>query len=405
MIHLPNSASVRALPVALLLAALLPVAADPVSVREDEGSFTLSNGILEARVLKANGDLRSLKYRGTELFTDRSGHAGGYWSHDTTGGKSVEARVTIDPSRNAGARAEVSVRGISGGIPMGHGPGTGPEGDIPVDIEIRYALERGASGIHTYCVFDHLPEYGAGRMSEARFAAKLADFFDWISVDERRNRHYPAVLPGEDKYVYTALQFDNRAFGFASTTRGLGLYFVNPTTEFLSGGPTKPEFLCHRDTTRTQAPVVLNYWRSSHYGGAEVNVAKGESWTKVVGPFLLYVNSGGDPQELYDDAKEQQQKEYQKWPYDWVEDVDYPNDGKRATVTGRIVGLASEGGRELDDLSLEEMQGIDPRITAEVFDVLGVDNSVKSRLSYGGTAPDNVRQQAQRWLAELGRDA
>jgi rhamnogalacturonan endolyase len=256
-------------PVVLLaftsLGATLTRAADAtaplVTVAEDAESFTLANGIMTARILKSNGDIRSLTYKGVEIFTDRSGHAGGYWSHDVTGGKEIVTKVTIDPAKNDGERAEVSVKGISGGIKMGHGPGAAPDGDFPADIEIRYALGRGDTGVYTYCVFDHKPEYAAATMTEARFAVKLADFFDWMSIDEHRNKHYAETIRGEDKYVYTALQSENRAFGFSSTTRKLGFYIVNPTIEYLSGGPTKPEFLCHRDTTPTQAPVVLNYWR------------------------------------------------------------------------------------------------------------------------------------------------
>jgi argininosuccinate lyase len=48
------------------------------------------------------------------------------------------------------------------------------------------------------------------------------------------------------------------------------------------------------------------------------------------------------------------------------------------------------------------MQGVHPGIRADVFDVLGVENSVRSRTSYGGTAPDQVRAQAARWRAALG---
>lgn len=72
-------------------------------------------------------------------------------------------------------------------------------------------------------------------------------------------------------------------------------------------------------------------------------------------------------------------------------------------VTGRIVGMASDRGVGLEDLSLAEMQGVDPRITKEVFSVLGVEKSVKSRTSYGGTAPANVKKQAQRWLKTLAK--
>jgi argininosuccinate lyase len=73
-------------------------------------------------------------------------------------------------------------------------------------------------------------------------------------------------------------------------------------------------------------------------------------------------------------------------------------------VTGRLVALAAEKGVELDRLALGEMQAIEPSITQAVFEVLGVENSVRSRLSYGGTAPDNVRAQARAWGERLGAE-
>jgi len=74
-------------------------------------------------------------------------------------------------------------------------------------------------------------------------------------------------------------------------------------------------------------------------------------------------------------------------------------------VTGRLVGMASERGIGLEDLSLADMHNVEPRIRADVFDVLGVDNSVKSRISFGGTAPKNVAREAQKWLGLLARKA
>ena len=53
------------------------------------------------------------------------------------------------------------------------------------------------------------------------------------------------------------------------------------------------------------------------------------------------------------------------------------------------------------ELSLAEMQAVEPRITVEVFGVLTVDASVASRRSYGGTAGENVAREAARWLAAL----
>src|SRR3954467_2541033 len=172
-----------------------------VTLDDGPSAFTLSNGIVTARVSKRSGDLTSLQYEGTETLNDRSGHAGGYWSHDTTGGKETVARVTIDPGSNGGERGEVSVKGISGGVKMGHGPGAAQGGDFPADIEIRYSLGRGDSGVYTYCTFEHLPNYPAASMTEARFCAKLADMFDWMTLDAKRDMHFLATVRECDKYI------------------------------------------------------------------------------------------------------------------------------------------------------------------------------------------------------------
>jgi argininosuccinate lyase len=70
-------------------------------------------------------------------------------------------------------------------------------------------------------------------------------------------------------------------------------------------------------------------------------------------------------------------------------------------VTGRIVAEAAKAASALDRLPLSAMQAIEPRVTEEVFTVLSVDRSVKSRTSFGGTAPTNVRREAQKWLKRL----
>ena len=66
-------------------------------------------------------------------------------------------------------------------------------------------------------------------------------------------------------------------------------------------------------------------------------------------------------------------------------------------VTGSLVAMAEKKGCDLPDLSLEDMQSVHAAITGDVFDVLGVHNSVASRTSLGGTAPVRVREQIARW--------
>jgi argininosuccinate lyase len=72
-------------------------------------------------------------------------------------------------------------------------------------------------------------------------------------------------------------------------------------------------------------------------------------------------------------------------------------------VTGQLVAAAAAGNVGLEELTLADMQRVEPRITGEIFSVLSLDKSVASRTSYGGTAPQNVREQAQKWLDRLGQ--
>src|SRR5712672_2411363 len=72
-------------------------------------------------------------------------------------------------------------------------------------------------------------------------------------------------------------------------------------------------------------------------------------------------------------------------------------------VTGRIVAKASADKMALHDVPLDALREIEPRITKDVHKVLNADSSVKSRMSYGGTAPTNVRREANKWLKVLTR--
>ncbi len=70
-------------------------------------------------------------------------------------------------------------------------------------------------------------------------------------------------------------------------------------------------------------------------------------------------------------------------------------------VTGSLVAMAEGKGCDLPDLTLEDMQSVHDGIRADVFDVLGVENSVASRTSFGGTAPSQVRAQVAHWKEVL----
>ncbi|WP_421725626.1 argininosuccinate lyase [Bauldia sp.] len=90
---------------------------------------------------------------------------------------------------------------------------------------------------------------------------------------------------------------------------------------------------------------------------------------------------------------------------DWlVQSLDMPF-REAHEVTGRVVQRAEATHRPLHRVPLEDLQAIEPRITAEVYGVLGVTQSAASRTSQGGTAPVNVRKEARRWLKRLKKEA
>jgi rhamnogalacturonan endolyase len=346
----------------ILLAGFLPLAAPaagtPVTVTSNESSFVLSNAQVTAVVSKKTGNLTSLKFHNLEMLGNGSGIHAGYWEQNTGNAAQIIPSISIDPASNSGEHGEVSVKGISGGKPLGGG---GPGGGMLCDLEIRYSLGRDDSGLYTYAIFSHPAAYPRTQVGESRFAAKLnADVFDWLSIDSKRNKLMPAgadwdhgaplnmkearrlttgVYQGqvEHKYDYSAVQFNVPAFGWSSTKEHIGLYFINPSMEYLSGGATHVELTGHLDNGDGGDPTLLDYWRGTHYGGTNLPLAEGEEWNKVVGPIYIYLNSGATPDAMFADALTQAAKQTALWPYSWVQAPGYTPKNERATVSGQLL--------------------------------------------------------------------
>jgi len=353
---------------AALPAVLKPSANAPVTVTDNGQSWTLDNGIVKATISKRNSNMTGLVFQGINTMA-----GGGYWEQTPSG--TVTQSVTIDPATNGGERAEVSVKGDTGGRGL--------------NIEVRYALARGVSGIYVYGVFSHPASYGAMGEGESRYITKLNHAFNWISVDEDRNllectpqdwgagvvihaKEQRILNTGfyqnsvEHKYSYNAVQYKIPAYGWSSTQDHIGVWFINPTTEYLSGGASKLELVCHFDANDNPDPIILDYWCAGHYaGGAGCNIPAGEEWNKVIGPIFVYCNALADPQTpsqaemdklmatagdpavpaawknnataLFKNALAQAKIEKGQWPYAWVNGVDYPHKDQRGTVTGQFV--------------------------------------------------------------------
>ena len=355
----------------------------PVTVTDNGRTWTLDNGIVKATITKDSGSMPSLIYKGVTI-TQASG---GTWEHNPQGAPVLVNSVSIDPATNGGARAEVSIKGKSNGtFTMTR---SAPGGGTMVDIEIRYSLGRGESGIYVYSILSHPASYPAmGVGAEDRYITRLNQAFDWITVDKDRNmleaaptdwgegvvvhaKEQRIMAKGvyknsvEHKYTYSGMQYVTKAYGWSSTKYHIGAYFINPTTEYLSGGPTRIDLDAHFGDNGDPEPIILDYWHSGHYDGTRAQIQAGEEWSKVVGPIYVYVNSLDKPKEttqaeldtlkategnptvpaswtananaLWQDALAQYKKQNAAWPFDWVKGVPYTPAAERGTVKGQIM--------------------------------------------------------------------
>jgi len=357
--------------------------AGAVTIVDNGRTWTLDNGIVKATITKDSGSMPSLIYHGVQIMAA----SGGTWEHTPQGAPKVTNSITIDPATNGGLRAEVSIKGISNGtFMMTRGA---PGGGTLCDIELRYSLGRGDNGIYVYSILSHPASYpAAGVGAEDRYITRLNQAFDWITVDKDRNmleaaptdwgtgvvvhaKEQRIMSKGvyknsvEHKYSYSGMQYRTKAYGWSSTKYHIGAWFINPTIEYLSGGPTRIDLDAHFGDNGNPEPIILDYWHSGHYDGTRANIAAGEEWSKVIGPIFVYVNSLDAPKPttqaeldtlaategnptvpaswtananaLWQDALGQWKKENTKWPYDWVKGVDYTPLAQRGTVTGQIV--------------------------------------------------------------------
>lgn len=348
----------------------------PVTLTDNGDSWTLDNGIIKLNVAKRDGNISALVYHGIDILT-----RGREWEQVPSG--TVTSRVTIDPASNGGERAEVAVKGINPGGADRRGGG--------MDIETRITMERGTSGFYTYDEYTHPASYPFVHVGENRFILQdINPDFDWLSVDKDRNMlmsHAPedhmihakeqSIYDSgiyknsvEHKYSYNAQMYKLTAWGWSSTKDHIGVYFINPSNEYIGGGPDKLDLIDHLSAPGSPSyqGIILDYWTSGHYGaGDNTEIPAGQEWMRVVGPIFVYFNSLADAKDpsqaeldklqatsgsgmpavpaewrdnslaLWNDAVEQSKSIKAAWPFEWVEGVDYPHKEGRATVTGQLV--------------------------------------------------------------------
>jgi rhamnogalacturonan endolyase len=325
-------------------------------VDNGNGTVTMANGIISIVITKSDASIHQINYTynnsgsPTTYQVLSGGNNGGqlYWELGGFGaGAAAYSIVSNTPDY---AEVALLFSSASSG-----------------SVDIHFSMLRGSTGFYVTPIWIHDASDAALSMGETRDNIYAGSTFNWMSVDDTRNRLMQVsggsangvfgapvevslwtsgIYAGqyEDKYKYSADFGDLRVWGWSSVGAGgrnIGLWNVSASVEYYGGGPMKCELMEHIGTT------ILNVTRGSHYGGGtDSSWAAGEAWTHVYGPYFIYCNNistsitdtNQAAQALYADALAQAAAEATAWPYSWFTSVPaYAPASNRGTVTGQIV--------------------------------------------------------------------
>ncbi|WP_051229414.1 polysaccharide lyase family protein [Paludibacterium yongneupense] len=226
-----------------------------------------------------------------------------------------------------------------------------PDAGDGVTLEEHFIVRQGVSGLYSYVVASNRTAAPL-RLSELRSVYRFdALRFDHVSngLQAIKPRLYaqlaqlPRVqdetwqLPAGDayggfysKYDLAGYQRQTPAWGVygqLAPEQWLGAWIIPGSGEYFAGDRLKQDLLVHQDA------LALVYLTSTHLGSVEMVAPPG--WSKLYGPWLLYLNQAQDPRSLYAAAVEQSRQAAGHWPYTWVHDIRYFT--RRSVLKGRFM--------------------------------------------------------------------
>lgn len=340
----------------LAATALAAGATGPVRVRETAATLTIDNQLLSLTIDKKTGDVSSMTYTpgDTPIRLGDSGPRAAYWDVNATPTDIPPGRESARP-RGDYTRPFQCLNGVR---PIVDTPemadvlvDAGPSEWFPFHGEFHYVVRRGVSGFYAYARFSHDKGMPAAVLEQSRITIRAENkgalFTEQFVDDSRKGLPYTHTIESTlqdatfrlaNGAAYT--KYDNSQFIKNLSAVGMaghetGLWFVWPSAEFVNGGPFRQELTVQMDN------IMQAMFQGEHFGAAPIRVAENERWSKVVGPVLLYVNHGGTPGALWEDAKQQVAREKAAWPYGWLQCDGYRV--HRGEVRGRLQ-LRNNGG-------------------------------------------------------------
>ncbi|MBW4888754.1 hypothetical protein KXQ82_03475 [Mucilaginibacter sp. HMF5004] len=305
-------------------------------MKDYRDSIILNNGVVSVTLTKYDANIISYKYKGIQMLID------GYYSMDGKATMMHLKHCVVTVASETTDLIDVSFKSTWQKAYR----------QQAVDIDVHYVMQKGKSGVYSYAVLTHPKTYPDVTFGEWRMVWKMdMDRFDHIMVDSIRNRILPSKADMEAakktsipeavklttgvmkdqyecKYSYSVEYHDVGTFGHASTKDKVGAWMVLGGYDYFNDGPTQA------DLNAGLAINIVHFGRD-HYSGSGTTVAAGEDWSKIYGPFLLYVNSGANADAMWADAKKQVKTEKAAWPYAWIKNnAEYPAKAQRGIVSG-----------------------------------------------------------------------
>lgn len=335
----------------LMLGGWLTGQAQSVTLTDNGTTVTLANGIVSAAITKSNGKCTDLRLDGGNNLLANGGQF--YFDANGSTGTNASAYANFSPDSyrvvtNTASLVEIAFtdNNLTG-----------------FNAELHYVLRSGDAGFYVFIVWRH----GAGNpvcmleqsrtvlrcdpnvfvraytspgkigqmISPALLAASLPTIADATYKLPLASSYTNATGYTDDGYpVYSKYDWaeytENHAIeGLTSETTGLWMLFGGG--EYFNGGPTRANLILHGTET---TPLLLWDFHAQHFGGAKIFMATNQVWSKLVGPAFVYVNSGTNSAQLWQDAQAKAALEQAAWPCAWMNETNFPV--ARGTVLGQL---------------------------------------------------------------------
>ncbi|MGD1017933.1 MAG: polysaccharide lyase family protein [Verrucomicrobiia bacterium] len=343
----------------LLLVTTLPAVGapgDPVTLQDEGARVRLSNGTISITINKADatihtmtlGNSPNLAGRGAYLAVVNSGGKDGWDVHN------ADYKVV----RNTPDLVELSFGARIGGVRFTQ----------------YYVLRRGDRGFYVYVLEQRRPGDAPEHTGQIRWSFYLNNtLFNYHLASDAEQGPIPDLKDAQQvqdatfrlangtvytKYNYCVYLENDWVHGLCGDGPGsYGAFIITPSTEFLQA-PTKQEITVHA------GPIMHRFLASGHFLPRELSSPSiPDGWTKLCGPWMVYLNSGDSPRQLWADAKARAANERAQWPYEWMKHPEYPlhrgevtgtlklYDGKQSASNALIVLTAPEPDWQLEVLN------------------------------------------------------